>query len=357
MPSADTIAIKKVLATAAEYGASDLHLAPGNPPILRIDGKLVPLEGEEMITPDFLQALVEMMLTPEQQQLLEKERELITAASLENRARYKVSFFHEKGMLAASIRVISPQIRTIRELGLPPIVQQFAAATKGLVIVVGPFGSGRTATVAALMDDINRNRTAHVVTIEQPIEHLYVNDKSIIEQREVGRDTNSFEQALVTASREDVDVVMVSEMDDPKVIRSVLAVAESNRLVLSTMNTDSVVKTIEKIVEAFPPDEEAQARRMLAETLQGVISQRLLPRIGGGRIIVAEVMAPSDSIRAVIRDGQLFQLTTILQTSREEGMVSLDRSLAELVRTGEIQMDDAMAHAVDRRNLSLMLRS
>jgi twitching motility protein PilT len=357
MPSADTIAIKKVLATAAEYGASDLHLAPGNPPILRIDGKLVPLESEEMITPDFLQALVELMLTPEQQQLLEKEREMITAISLDNKARYKVSLFHEKGMLAASIRVISPEIRSIHDLGLPTIVNQFAGATKGLVVVVGPFGSGRTATVAAILDDINRNRSVHIVTIEQPIEHLYVNDKSIIEQREVGRDTNSFEQALVTASREDVDIIMVSEMDNPTIIRSVLAVAESNRLVLSTMNTDSVVKTIEKIVEAFPPDEETQSRRVLAENLQGIISQRLLPRVGGGRIIVAEVMAPSDSVRAVIREGQLFQLTTILQTSREEGMVSLDRSLAELVRTGEIQVDDAMAHAVDRRNLSLMLRT
>lgn len=357
MPSADTIAIKKILASAAEYGASDIHLTPGNPAVLRIDGKLVPIETETVITPDFLQALVELMLTPEQQQQLERDKELITATSLENKARFKVSFFHEKGMLAASIRMVAAQMKTIRELGLPAIVERFADCTKGLIIVTGPFGSGRTATLGAIMNEINRRRSVHIVTIEQPIEFLYVNEQSIIEQREVGRDTNSFEQALVTASREDVDVIMVSEMDNPKVIRAVMAVAESNRLVLSTMNTDSVIKTIEQIVESFPPEDEPQARRLIAENLQGVISQRLLPRVGGGRIIVTEIMAPTDAVRAVIREGQLFQLTTILQTSREEGMVSLDRSLAELVKTGEILLDDAMACAVDRRNLQLMLRT
>jgi twitching motility protein PilT len=357
VPSADTISIKKILAAASEYGASDIHLVPGNPPVFRIDGKLVPIETEAIVTPDFMSALVELMLTPEQQAQLEHDKELISATSLENKSRFKVSFFHEKGMLAASIRSIANQLKTIRELGLPPIVEQFASVTKGLVVVTGPFGAGRTATAGAILNEVNRRRAAHIVTIEQPIEYLYVNELSIIEQREVGRDTNSFEQALLTASREDVDVIMVSEMGEPKVIRAVMSVAESNRFILSTMNTDSVVKTVEKIVEAFPVEDEAQARRLLAENLQGIVSQRLLPRVGGGRIVVAEIMAPTDSVRAVIRDGQLFQLTTILQTSREEGMISLDRSLDELVRTGEIALNDAMAFAVDRRNLSLMLRT
>lgn len=357
MPSADTISIKKILAAASEYGASDVHLVPGNPPVFRIDGKLVPIETEAIVTPDFMTAVVELMLTPEQQAQLERDKELISATSLENKSRFKVSFFHEKGMLAASIRAIANQMKTVRELGLPPIVEQFASITKGLVIVTGPFGAGRTATAGAILNEVNRRRAAHIVTIEQPIEFLYINELSIIEQREVGRDTNSFEQALITASREDVDVIMVSEMSDPKVVQAVMAVAESNRLVISTMNTDSVVKTVEKIIESFPPGEAAQARRILADNLQGIVSQRLLPRIGGGRIVVAEIMAPTDSVRAVIRDGQIFQLTTILQTSREEGMVSLDRSLAELVRTGEVAMNDAMACAVDRRNLSLMLRT
>ncbi|MFH0853739.1 MAG: PilT/PilU family type 4a pilus ATPase [bacterium] len=356
MPSADSITIQKILATAAEYGASDIHLIPGNPPILRVDGKLAPLESEAMITPDVMEALEELMLNPDQQNELAKNKELITATSLENHSRFKVSFFYQKGLLSASLRMIPLQLRNLKELGLPAIVEKFADLSKGLVLITGPFGSGRTATLAALISEINRRRAVHIITIEQPIEHIFVNEKSIIEQREVGRDTNSYEQALTTASREDVDVIMVSEMDSAAVVRSIMTVTETNRLVLSTMNTDSVMKTIEKIIDSYPVEEEEQVRRSIAENLQGIVSQRLLPRVGGGRIIVAEIMIPNDAVRSVIREGQIFQLNSILQTSREEGMISLDRYLAELVRTGEILMDDAMVHAVDRRHVSVMLR-
>ena len=357
MTSTDSIAIKKILATAAEYGASDLHLSPGNPPILRIDGKLTPLETEPIITPDFMTAVVELLLTPEQRTVLELEKEIVTAVNLDNRSRFKISLFHEKGVLAASLRLVPTQIKSIRELGLPPVVERFADLTDGLVLVTGPFGSGRTATMAAIVNAINQHRTAHIVTIEQPIEFLFTNSQSIIEQREVGPDTRSFEQALATAAREDVDVIMVSEMEEPKVVRAVLAVAETNRLVISTMNTDSVLKTIEKIISSYPPEEEIQARRLVAETLQGIVSQRLLPRVGGGRIVVAEIMVPTDPVRSVIRDGAIYQLASILQTSREEGMVSFDRYLAELVKTGEIAMADALTHAHDRRHVSLMAQA
>lgn len=351
------IAIERILTTAAEYRASDLHLSPGNPPILRVDGKLLALEGEQMMTPDFVAQTASLFLDAEQQKTLEREKELIVAASLKGKLRFKMSLFHQKGSLAASLRFIPSQIRSVRELGLPTAVEQFTALSKGLVLITGPFGSGRTATLAALVQTINLGRAAHIVTIEKPIEFLYVNNRSIIEQREVGRDTVSFAQALLTASREDVDVIVVSEMEDPEVVRAVLAAAQSSRLVISTMNTDSVLKTIETILYSFPQDEQEKVRLQLSETLEGIVSQRLLPRVGGGRVVVAEILTPTPPVRSVIRDGALFQLNTILQTSREAGMASLDRSLAELVKTGEILMDDALAVSVDRTNLKMMVRT
>lgn len=358
MPSTtETIVINRVLTSAAEYKASDCHLSPGNPPILRVDGKLVPLEGEALITPDFLARLTEALLTEAQRKELEEHKELVITTSWANKARYKVSLYHQRGSLSASLRFIPPKIKSFSELGLPSIVQEFAQLERGLVLITGPFGSGRTNTAAALLNEMNQSRAEHIVTVEKPIEFLFVNNRSVVEQREVGKDTLSFQQALETASREDVDVIYVSEMESPEVIEAVLNAAESSRLVISTMGTDSVVRAIEKIVTSFPPTQEQRVRVQLAATLQGIVSQRLLPRVGGGRIAVAEVLVPTAPIRAVIRDGALYQLTNILQTSREAGMISLDRSLSELVKTGEILIDDALAHALDRANLKVMTRS
>lgn len=357
MPTTDSIVIQRILTTAAEYRASDLHLTVGNPPILRVDGKLVVLEQEPVVTPEFMDIVAEMFLSPEQRQSLAEDREIVAAFMLENRIRFKVSMFYQRGFLAASLRLISSEIKPLSELGLPKAVASFVNLTKGLVLVTGPFGSGRTQTVAALVNEINKTRTANIITIEKPIEHLYLNDRSFIEQREVGRDTKSFQQALETASREDVDVIVVSEMEEPEVIQAVLTAAESSRLVISTMNTDSVLKTVEKIINSAPPELEAKVKAQLAGTLEGIVSQRLLPRVGGGRILVAEVMMPSGPIRTVIRDGALYQLQNMLQTSREGGTISLDRSLAELVKTGEILVDDAMAHAIDPNNLKMLSRT
>ncbi len=357
MPTSESIVIQRILTSAAEYRASDLHLTVGNPPILRVDGKLVALEQEPVITPEFMDVLVEMFLTKDQREMLNRDREIVVAFALENRIRFKVSMFYQRGFLGASLRLIPKEIKPLSELGLPSVVQGFTRLTKGLVLVTGPFGSGRTSTLAALVNEINKTRTAHIVTIEKPIEYLYLNDKSFIEQREVGRDTRSVEQALETASREDVDVIMVSEMEDPPVIQAVLTAAESSRLVISTMNTDSVMKTVEKIINSSPPEYEVKTRTQLAGTLEGIVSQRLLPRVGGGRILVAEVMVPSSPMRSIIRDGALYQLQSMLQTSRGEGTISLDRALAELVKTGEILIDDALAHAVDPNNLKMLTRS
>lgn len=350
----ETIVLTRVLSAAGQYRASDCHLTAGNPPILRVDGKLVALDDEPIITPDFLERVVELFLDEQQRKLLDEQREIVVAATWADRARYKVSFFHQRGSLSASLRLIPATIPLLRDLNLPKVVEDFAKLEKGLMLVTGPFGSGRTSTAAALLNEINQTRREHIVTVEKPIEYLFANSQSVIEQREVGRDTVSFEQALRTASREDVDVIYVSEMETPATIEAVLETAESSRLVLSTMNTDSVIRTLEKIITSFPDDEVQRIRVQLAATIEAIVSQRLLPKVGGGRIVVAEVMVPSGPIRSVIRDGALYQLTNILQTSREVGMVSLDRSLAELVKTGQILVDDALAHAVDRTALKAL---
>lgn len=356
MQASEKIFLDKVLATGAEYKASDFHFTVGNPPILRVDGKLIPLTNEQILTMDFLKDFVASILDKDQQLVLEKEKEIVFAYTMGNKARFKISIFYQKGNLAVSLRLITSQIKSIKELGLPSIVEKFAELEKGLVIISGPFGSGRTGTLAALINTINRTRSEHIVTIEKPIEFLFTNNKSIIEQREVGKDTRSFTQALRTASHEDVDVIYVSEMETAEVAESVLNAAESSRLVLASMNTDSVLRTIEKMISFFPDERQEQARSQISSVIEGVVSQRLLPRVGGGRIAVAEVMIPNDPVRSVIREGAIYQINNILQTSREEGMISLDRSLGELVRTGEILIDDALANAVDKQNLKLMLR-
>lgn len=356
MAPGQQLTLERLLTRVAEYRASDLHLTVAMPPVLRVDGRLVTLADEATVTPDLMNTFLEQLLTDDQRAALERDHSIVFTYALGNKARFKANIFYQRGYPSASLRYIASQIRTVRELGLPPIIEQFARMPKGLVIISGTFGSGRSATLAALVDLINRERAEHILTIERPIEHLFINAKSVVEQREVGHDTGSFENALENSFQEDVNVVMLSELEGPSVTGVALKVAESGRLVLSTMNTDSAVRTVEKIITSFPRGEQDQARIQLAEVLQGVVAQRLLPRNGGGSVVAAEVLTVTPAIRSVIRDGVIYQINTILQTSREEGMVPLDRALAEKVRSGEILIDEALAHANDRNGLKLLLR-
>ncbi len=356
MAPGQQLTLDRLLTRVAEYRASDLHLTVGMPPVLRVDGRLVTLTDEATVTPDLMGAFLEQLLADDQRAALERDHSIVFTYALGNKARFKANIFYQRGYPSASLRYIPSQTRTIRELGLPPIIEQFARLPKGLVIISGTFGSGRSATLAALVDLVNRERAEHILTIERPIEYLFINAKSVVEQREVGHDTGSFENALDNSFQEDVNVVMLSELESPSVTSVALKVAESGRLVLSTMNTDSAVRTIEKIITSFAHSEQEQARIQLSEVLQGVVAQRLLPRNGGGSVVAAEVLTVTPAIRSVIRDGVIYQINTILQTSREEGMIPLDRALAEKVRSGEILIDEALAHANDRNSLKLMLR-
>lgn len=357
MPTSQTAIINRILATAAEYRASDLHFTIGNPPIVRVDGRLVPLTDEPVMTPEFIDAMGELFLTTAQQQELEQEREVLATFTSETRMRFRVHAFYQRDSKAVSLRLIANTVPTLESLGLPRAVEGLTKLDRGLVIVCGPFGSGRSATIAALLNTINQTQAKHIHTIEKPVEYVFVNTKSIIEQREIGRDALTFEQAFAASLKEDVDVMMVSELDTPAIIANVLEAVAASRLVFGSMNTPSVVTAIEQIINRFPDDQQATIRAKVAEALEGVIAQRLLPRVGGGRILVAEVMLVTPTIRSIIRDGHLYQLHNTLQTSREEGMMSLDRALANLVRTGEILIDDALAEAADRENLRLMIRN
>lgn len=350
------IELAKLLGRVAEYKASALHLSVGNPPILRVDERLMALQDEGILTPDKLVKIADSFLTEEQRKQLELEKEIVFTYSFEERARFKVGIFYQKGYLSISLRYIPTVVPTLAELGLPTVAERFTHLKKGLVLVTGPFGSGKTTTLASLVDSINQTRSEYIITIERPIEYLFTNNKSIVEQREVGRDTQSYKKALTNIPQEDMNVVMVSEMEEAEVMELVFTVVESGRVVFSSMNSDSAYKTIERIVNSFPDQKHEQIRLQLADALEGVISQRLLPRISGGKVVAAEVLIPTPAVRSIMKEGSIYQLNTILQTSREEGMISLDRALADLVKSGEVLLEDALAHAVDKNGLKMMIR-
>lgn len=356
MKTAEELSIAKILSTAASYKASDLHLSVGNPPILRVNDKLVPLNDESVMTPELIQNIIFSFLDNEQQQRLQKDKEIVMAYSFQDKVRFRVNAFFQKGYLSASLRFIDSQIKTLKELGLPALTEKFTKLKKGLVLVCGPAGSGRTTTLASLINTINKTRSEYILTIEKPIEYLFVNDKGAVEQREVGRDVISFEQALKSVTEEDVNVVALTELNSSETVELILDVAGSGRLCFVVMSADTVLKAVEKIHNMFLEKDQKRIRAELADNIEGIICQRLLPRIGGGRIAVAEIMVPSQAVRTVIREGGFYQLNNIIQTSREEGMVSLDRSLAELVKTNEVLLDVALANATDPEGLKMRTR-
>ncbi len=356
MDTTTQLELGNLLRQVAELKASALHLSVGNPPIFRIDDQLKPLQTGANMTPQKMEKIALSFLDEEQQKQLKEEKEVVLTYSFEERARFKVNIFYQKGYLSVSLKYIPPVIKNIRDLGLPVIVERFSKLEKGLILVTGPFGSGKSTTIASLAETINQTRSEYIITIEKPIEYVFTNNKSIVEQRGVGRDTLSFEKALSSIPQEDVNVVMLSDMEGMEVIEKVFTVVESGRLVLSAMNTDSAYKTLEKIINSFPVPKQEQIRLQLADALEGVISQRLLPRVGGGKVVAPEILIPTPAVKSIIKEGSIYQINTILQTSREEGMVSLDRSLAELVKAGEVLLEDALNHAVDKNGLKMMIR-
>lgn len=350
-----SILLERLVSRLAELQASDLHLTVGVSPVVRVGGKLITLTDEEVVTPETLEAVLAKIMTEEQRAAFEKNRRVVFTYDFASKARFKVDVFFQRGYPSASLRYIVGQLKTLEELGLPPVVTKLAEAQRGILLVSGTFGSGRSTTMAAIVQHINQTRAAHVVTIENPIEHIFINDKSIVEQREVGRDTLSFEAALENIYQEDVDVVVLAEAESPRVLDLMLKVAESGRLVVTSLSADSASRTVEKIVAMFPPHDQERVRITLSETLVGIVAQRLLPRMGGGVVLAAEVLTATRAIRSVIHDGAIHQIDTILETSREEGMMPFDAALSARVTAGELSLDDALGAAHDPNTVKQML--
>jgi len=347
--------IKQLLQIVVERKASDLHLVAGVPAYLRIDGKLIQVD-QEIITPEAAKNLIFPMLTPEQKDAFLVNKELDFSFSLGEIARFRVNVYWQKGTMAAALRLIPEKIRSIEELGLPKICFELSELKQGLVLVTGPTGHGKSTTLAAIINQINISRADHIVTIEDPIEYIYKPIKSIISQREMHGDTHSWAVALRSVLREDPDVVLVGEMRDYETIAAALTVAETGHLVLATLHTNSAAQTIDRIVDVFPEHQQAQIRIQLANTLAGVLAQRLLPAIGGGRLAATEVLLGTAAVKTSIREGKTHLLNNVLQTSSELGMHSLEQDLARLVNLGRLEYKVAEEYALNRADFARLTK-
>ncbi len=344
-----------LLVAAARQSASDLHIAVGRKPTLRVDGTLIGLEQEAALTPEDAQGLVLALLTPEQKEKFLKYGDLDFSYSFEDKARFRVNVYFQRGFMAAALRLIPAVIRTVEELNLPPVLKKFTSLNQGFVLVVGPAGHGKSTTLAALLDEINHTRMDHIITIEDPIEYLFVQDRAIVSQREIRSDSPSFHRSLRSLLRQDPDVIMIGEMRDQESIATALTAAETGHLVFSTLHTNSATQTIDRIIDSFPASQQGQISSQLSATLVGIVSQRLVPRIEGGRIPASEVMFINSAIRNLIRENKIYQIDLVIETSIQEGMATLNRSLAELVRRKEVTFDNAELYSLNPAELRALL--
>lgn len=346
MDTASLLLLKKFLANVEEYKASDLHLSVGNPPTLRVNGQLMPLAKELIVTPSFLQNLVDTILTAEQRKQLQDHKELLVAFDFENKKRFRIHFFFQQGYVSASIRAIHLMIPAPDQLGIPvEVVQRLQGIHQGLVLFVGSYGSGRTTTVASIVNAINNQQARRIMTIEEPVEYIYADNKSIIEQREVGKDTPTFVAALDAVLNEDVQLVVVNDIPDAMVLEKILEVAESARLVYATMNASHTVAAIEKIMNIPSADQKVHIMSTFSTVLEAIVAQKLIPGIDGGLKLAIEIFIPNAMTRTLIKEGSLYQLSHIIQTSQEETIQSFDLALAELVQQHKISLERALEHA------------
>ena len=336
--------------------ASDLHIQYGLPPILRVDGVLTPIAGTTSLGEDVVRSLIFATLDEEQRKILIKDKEFDYSFAFGDIARFRVNAFYERGKLAAAFRLIPNQIKSIDALGMPPVVETFAEFPRGLVLVTGPTGSGKSTTLAALVDKINREKSTHIITIEDPIEFTHKSIRSVIAQREVHYDTFSFAAALRSVLREDPDVVLIGEMRDLETIQAAITIAETGHLVFATLHTNSAAQSIDRMIDVFPAHQQPQIRSQLSNILMAICAQRLVPAIAGGRIVAAEIMVANSAIRSLIRDGKTYQIDTAIQTGAEQGMQTMDRTLAKLVQTGVITYDSAREYAVDINELNRLVK-
>lgn len=348
--------IEVLLDEVVKKKASDLHLQVGLPPMLRVDGALIPVPSADPLTAESIETLIFAILDEDQKQILLKDKEFDFSFAYGDLGRFRVNAFHERGNMAAALRLIPNEILSIEQLGLPEIVNKFSAYPRGLVLVTGPTGSGKSTSLAAMIHKINSEQGKHIITIEDPIEYTHKSQKSIIVQREVHYDTYSFSAALRSALREDPDVVLIGEMRDLETIASAITIAETGHLVFATLHTNSAAQSIDRMIDVFPPHQQPQIRAQLSNILMAIVSQRLIPTIGGGRIAAAEILIATPAVRNIIREGKSHQLEAVIQTGAEFGMQSMDKQLVQLIHAGTITYDEARNFAVDLDELDRLMR-
>lgn len=347
VPMSTDVTIEALLEECVTHNASDLHIQAGLPPTLRIDGALRPMTTYPVLDEEMVKKLIFSTLDEEQQKIFLKDKEFDYSFAFGDLGRFRVNAFHERGKMAAAFRLIPNVLKSLEELGVPGVVESFAEHPHGLVLVTGPTGSGKSTTLAALIDKINMEKAVHIITIEDPIEFTHRSKRSLVAQREVHYDTFSFAAALRSILREDPDVVLIGEMRDLETIQAAITVAETGHLVFATLHTNSAAQSVDRIIDVFPAHQQSQIRAQLATVLNGIVSQRLIPAISGGRICVAEVLVATPAIRAIIREGKTHQLDMAIQTGAEMGMQTMDRELAKLVKAGTISYDVAREYAVN----------
>ncbi len=333
--------INKLLEYSIDSGASDLHLSVGSVPMVRINGTMKPLDMDPLLEGD-MESIIPQVMDEDQIQVFQEKKEIDFSASLDGKGRFRVNFFNQVKGLAGVFRTIPEVVKDSEELGIPPVLMNLALLDRGLVLLTGPTGSGKSTTLAAMVDHINIKRKCHIITIEDPVEYYHHTKESLINQRELGANTHSFANAMRAALREDPDVILVGEMRDLETISLALTAAETGHLVLSTLHTSSAVKTIDRIIDIFPPGQKGQIRSMLSESLEAVIAQKLLPtKDGKSRVPACEVMISTTAIRNLIREDRIYQIPSIIQSGGVEGMQSLDQDLQRLVTQGSIERKTA----------------
>ena len=347
--------LDKLLETVVTEGASDLHLSEGRYPTLRISGQLIPIVSSTILTHADIKEFVNLMTANLKKDFDTNSRELDFSYKFKDKARFRGNAFHQQGSLSIALRFIPKTVRTITDLMLPVELEQFAHKKQGFFLVVGPVGQGKSTTLAAIIESINQERAEHIVTIENPTEYVYEQKKSIIDQREVGIDTDSFESGLISSLRQDVNVILVGEMRDRETMAAAVTAAETGHLVLSTLHTNNAAQTVDRIIDSFPANQQDQIRIQLSNALAGVLSQRLVPRISGGLIPVFELMVTNNAIQNLIREKRTHEINTVIETGSQEGMIDMNRCLAELVQRGEITLEDAYAHSLNPKMLQRLV--
>ena len=348
--------INSYLQMVAQQGGSDLHLSVGRPPIIRIDGKLYPISGEGKLTAQGVEEAARAVLNEEQWERLKRERQIDFSVDLAEKARFRANIYFQKGTLGAAFRMIPTKIKTLEELNMPSMLYEFTKPSQGFVLVTGPCGHGKSTTLAALVDYINHNRQDHIITIEDPIEYMFDPDMCIIDQREILQDALNFPSALRAVFREDADVVMVGEMRDVETISTAITAAETGHLIFATLHTNDAAQTVDRIVDVFPAHQQNQIRMQLAQSLLGIVSQRLVNRIGGGRVPAVEILINNNATANLIREGKSHQINLVIETSKEQGMISLNHSLADLVKQGTISLEEAEVYSPNKEELKILLR-